>query len=172
MKSWYQYAWLVGLVAGMVVTSGCGASFTPPKNYTFNTTREYDKPYDEVWSRIVQWFALSGNPVKNMDKGSGFIATDYNLSVQDVSDCDCGKAGFNLVEQVVITEKMGNFNLLIQQKDGGKTMVTVTAKFYSINETRTNSGTSMGYVKAGVQKVECNSTGKLEGEILDYIGRP
>jgi hypothetical protein len=151
-----------------IVVSACGATYTPPQTYSFINARTIDKPFDEVWGRTVQWFALSGNPVKNMDRSSGFIATDYNLGVNDLEACDCGQGGLNLVQREELSERLGNFNVFLQKVEENKTRVTVTVKYFAIFDKSVNSGRG-GYQPAGSTKRECNSTGKLEGRILAYL---
>ena len=155
-------------VVASFMFAGC-ASYTPPQTYSFVNTREYDKTFDEVWGKVVQWFALSGNPVKNMDKASGFIATDYNLAIDNEAVCDCGKGGIGFGQSITLKEKMGNFNLLVQKLSDSKTKLTITAKFYSIYENRQASYSAYSSATITTDKHECNSRGVLETEILDYV---
>ena len=112
------------------------------------------------------WFALHATPVKNMDRSSGYIATEYNLTAQDCPNyCDCGQGGSGLVSKV-ITNPIGDFNILMKKSDDKSTKVIITASFKADLETR-NAGRDNPLVS--VETLNCNSTGLLEKEILAYI---
>jgi len=124
----------------------------------------YEKPYDEVWNATIEWFATQGTPIKNMDKSSGFISTEYSLRANQSNCYDCGTAAQGgLLATHRINNPVGNFNVLIKKISDTKTKVTVncflkaTSSFTAVGETQVNS-------------LECVSTGALEKEILDYLG--
>jgi hypothetical protein len=149
------------------VLSSCTASYQPPKLYSVETERTYAIPFDSVWQDAVDWFATHNTPIKTMDKGSGLIASDYGLAVASYqSYCDCGSGGTGLVSKR-IESPVGNVNLLIKRIDEAHTRIKVSTFFKAILVTTQEA---RGEVMAS-ETVNCNTTGKLEKEILDGIQR-
>ncbi len=160
------------ILAPVIVAAwGCGPSYTLPRSYDFANAREYDRPSEQLFNRAVEWFALAGIPIRNMDRPSGLIASDYNLATSDTTICDCGQGGKNIATLVIVSDRYANFNLLLQRLSDTRTKATVTAKFYANLDRRQNTGTELGYQNYSYDRIECNSTGALETELLDYMGR-
>lgn len=153
----------------LIAAWGCGASYTLPRSYSFSNSREYDRSLDDLWSRSVEWFALSGIPIKTMDRPTGLITSDYNLSTSDTTICDCGQGGKNMTMLVIVSDRYANFNILLQRLSDTRTKATVTAKFYANLDRRQNTGTEQGYQNYSYDRIECNSTGALETGLLDYL---
>jgi hypothetical protein len=156
-------ALIVLLALFFVLFCGC-AQYQPPKTYSIVKEKIYDKPYIEIWDRVIEWFALNGSPIKNMDKESGFIATEYSLSTGQMQCLDCGTPGQALYIVQRLENPRGNFNILVKKQDNGTTKVMVNC-FFKV----TSNVYSDGRVIQTDER-DCNSTGKLENEIFDYIG--
>jgi len=134
---------LVGTVLTVILMAGCGATYTPPQDYEFINNRIINQSKDQIWKRAVRWFAETNNPVKNIDKESGFIAADRNLSLGDDElnpYCDCGKTGMNFMSVSDFKDMMLSFNILMQEEGENKTRVTVTCSFTAILNTVTSTG--------------------------------
>src|SRR5208283_2209879 len=108
--------YLIVLFLSAFLLSSC-ASYKPPKEYQIERERIISKSFDTTWASTVEWFALHNTPIKNIDKSSGFIATDYYLSTKDFPQyCDCGEGGSGIVSKI-LTHPTGNFNILVKKID-------------------------------------------------------
>jgi len=152
---------LMIIAIGIILLYGC-SSYKPPKVYTYPKSQTYSKTYDEVWSKIIQWFGKHNTPIKNLDKNSGFISTEYSLGVNIFSKyCDCGEPG-----SLMIFEKaIGNFNVVLIKINENQVKVDVNTFFkgeFSVYNFLTK--------RYEPQIIDCNSTGVLERELFDFIG--
>lgn len=146
------------LIATLVVASLAGCStYKPPVDHHPVTSRTYALSYDQCWNGIVDWFAENSIPIKTIDKASGLIATEYNLSNRIHGTYDCGTDGY---DQTIGKEKLASFNVIVR-KVGDSVRVNVTTTF-----TTTISNV---YAKTPPEPLTCTSTGKLESMILDRI---
>jgi hypothetical protein len=133
--------------------------------------RNISKPYDAVWQRIIELLATYNMPIKNLDKSSGFISTDYKLVTGTVSDyMICEGAVSNFSGKVELINHGGNLNVLIRKISEDSTKVTVNT-FYSstANKYRYENLISTKYVLESSTKIDCTSTGNLEKAIFEYI---
>jgi hypothetical protein len=110
-------------------------------------------------------------PIKNLDKSSGFISTDYKLVTGVISQyMVCQGASSTFGGKVELTNHGGNLNVLVKKITEDSTKVTVNT-FYSCtaNKYRYASLISTTYVLESSTRIDCNSTGILEKAIFDYI---
>ena len=98
-----------------------------------HTVQKFNGNYDDVWNAIVFWFGTNNTPIKNMDKNSGFIATEWDMGAADQSFCDCGTYDDKPVVgysgyggKSVIT---GNFNVIVRKVSDNTTEVTINAHY-------------------------------------------
>jgi hypothetical protein len=141
------------LVVGLV---GCG-SYTPPKENQIDNKRVYELEYDDVWGKIVEWFAQNGTPIKNIDKTSGFISTDYGL-LTSYDYMDCGEGGRQKDRRVTV-------NVLVST-DNQTTTVVINA-FFTCHVKYTTPTLFFD------ERVNCVSSGVLENKIFSFIeGKP
>jgi len=134
--------------------------------------RTVNKSFDAIWLTTVEWFATHNTPIKNLDKASGLISTEYSLSMGDAAqymDCPNVSTRF-LMGKVELVNHAGNFNVLLKKIDENTTKVSVNV-FYGCteNQYRTAGLLSSGYIFDSSTKLTCSSTGRMEKEILDYI---
>ncbi|MFH0992287.1 MAG: hypothetical protein V1799_19980 [bacterium] len=144
---------------------GCSA-FKPPKEYSFENKRTFLSDQDKVWSAVVEYFAEQNIPIKNMDKSSGFIATEYWISPSWVKgsmiDADCGElGGLNDYQTLKLTVQ---FNVFVKKLSETQTSAQVNTTFRGI----WNYQPFMAD-RAIEKEVNCSSTGKLEAKVLDGI---
>lgn len=67
---------LILFIVLMCACSSTKITNNAPSSYTFTTT----KPFEEVWSGVIDYVASKGVSIKNIDKASGIIITDeYSL---------------------------------------------------------------------------------------------
>jgi len=144
-----------------VTVVGC-ANYKAPMKRNVESTRTYAMPYDEVWNKVVDWFSMNNTPIKNLDKSSGLISTEYNLRNNIAQSCDCGETGFG---QRFESAK-ANFNVVVRQSGDTAVTVRVTTFFDAV---LVNPSYQSG-VPDYRSTIECHSTGKLEKEILDHVG--
>lgn len=131
-------------------------SYQPPNKYTFDNYREFSKSYDEVWQKIINWFGKNGIPIKNLDKSSGFIASEHNLNTGTIYYMDCGEGGSQ-------TDGKATINIVVVDK-GESTLVTINTFFSCFLS-------YMGANTGAHRRIDCNSTGRLESEIFEYINK-
>lgn len=124
---------------------------TPPKSYTYNKTVIYKKSYDEVWTKVIEYFANTNIPIKNVAKDSGIVTAEKMR--YDISYADCGRS------MNTIVNKTGVFNVFVKSIPSG-TSVSINTD-YSLIQQSSWDGSMM--------QISCNSTGKIEQEILNYI---
>ena len=158
----------ISLIYFLFLFVGC-ATFKPPTTYKFENQRTYNKTYDEVWEKAIEYFALNATPVKNIDKQSGFVASDMNLSISnypEYSDCGIGERG--LFHIITIINPIGHFNVLIKKINENQTNVIITVVFSATIESQI--ATSYG-VQYRYDKTSCNSKGVMEKQFLNYIAK-
>lgn len=152
--------------------TGC-ASYKPPQVYNFDKERIYPKPFDEVWQKAIEWFGTKGTPVKNLDKASGFISTEYRLNTDDLDPekshflCDCGNPGSAGIADQRIQNANGSFNIIVKKIDEHNTKVIINT-FYKADLYMHEYGS--GNPDHFLKTIDCNSTGRLEKELIDYLG--
>ncbi|MEJ5287593.1 MAG: hypothetical protein CH6_3699 [Candidatus Kapaibacterium sp.] len=146
------------------------SSYKPPKQYNFVNQFDYNLPYEAVWSKVIQFFAELGLPIRNMDKSSGFIATDVMSASGGIGTLmDCGEPGYALNYNAEFEKPTGYFNVLVIPLNQNQTRVKVTA-FYKAYYVVYKNENFMRY-KQSEEVFNCNSTGFLEQALLNYIAK-
>jgi len=139
------------------------AAYKPPKVYKFPKSKSYNMNYDAVWGKVIDWFGNHNTPIKNLDKTSGFISTEYSLQVDKYSDdCDCGTSG-SLQHFKKIT---GNFNIIVKKISDTQTKVNINTFFKGYIEEY--NWVTERYI---TREIDCNSKGNLENDILIYVNK-
>ncbi len=152
----------------LIILVSCSA-YQPPKTYNFPTEMEFDKTYDEVWTRVISLFADAGIPIKTLDKASGLIATESNLGAQEfatVMDCGTPASDLNVYK---FENQLGKFNVQVISISPNRTKVKVRTFFKTLYVRYTRQ---QGYwVRTGSQWIDCNSTGAFEALIFNYLSQ-
>jgi len=133
--------------------------------------RNINKSFDAIWQSTIELLAIYNMPIKNLDKSSGFISTDYKLISGNVSQyMNCVGANSTFSGKVELTNHGGNLNVLLKKINADSTKVSVNA-FYSCiaNKYKYANLLSTVYVFESSTKIDCTSSGDLEKAILDYI---
>jgi|GEM_PF-2391627 len=164
----------LSLFAFSVVVTGCGGSaaeYNEPKQVQYEKERTYNIAFDLVWQNIIDWLSSHNTPIKTLDKSSGIIASDYNLSTSGGAYLNCGsvKHGQENAIGIEVTHlryenQKGNFNVLVKKIDENNTKVTVN--FFG--ESQLNQYNNSNQLVFS-QVVTCYSNGQLEKEILNNI---
>jgi hypothetical protein len=143
---------------------GC-TSYKPPQIYNIEKTKIVEKSYDVVWSKIIMWFGEHNTPIKNIEKASGFISTEYNLSAKNsIGICDCGEPA----SLTYFGDTSGNFNIVVERISDNSTKVTISAFFTGILY---SPNFANQYAPPIQTKMDCNTTGQVEKEIFDFINK-
>jgi hypothetical protein len=135
---------IIALAAAIV----CGC-VSPPKTYSVQNSSSVPDAYNVVWTRLMQWFTSSQVQIKTIDKASGVIYAE-RASVANTDYADCGSPGI-----ATPIARPISMNVFVQPVNAQQTRVTITV---TVTETRSFDKT--------VFQVSCNSTGRLEREML------
>ena len=136
------------------VVLGCAA---PPPKYDFNPVATINGNYDDVWTAVVEYFAVGSLPIQTIEKASGLVVTGWmrageSYVGEDKTFCDCGKK--SALATYMWTR--GKFNIFIKNLSDDTVDMRVTCTFQQ------NRGTYGGIV-------DCNSTGYLEEQLHAYV---
>ncbi len=145
-------------------------SYKPPQTYQFDKSKVINKSFDDVWNKIIKWFGNNNTPIKTIEKASGLISTDFNLSADNIKNAmDCGV--FKQNNNEIFVDYSGNFNIVVEEVNETSTRVTINAFFFSFEgEAVSENIVSYKFVKTNKsKKINCNSTGYLEKELFDFI---
>jgi hypothetical protein len=142
------------LVVVCLVLIACGV---PPVPRTIVNSFPIDKPFDSVWTAVIEVFAELSLPILNMEKASGLITTD-SISFRGQKDqtgyCACGSARFPLYE----IDRQGKFNVFVKKTSVDSIELQVNAVFEKVAQFETT-----------IERTPCVSTGKLEAEIYRRV---
>ncbi len=172
MKTSYKILVLLTLTLALQNCSAPKTTTVQQAPRIIEKERIISKPFDAVWQTSIEWFATHNTPIKNLDKSSGLISTEYSVSIGDARrymECGSVRTAF-IMGKSELSNFTGNFNVLIKKLGDNSTKISVNV-FYgaSINQYRTNGLLSSGYTLASSTTTTCASTGLLEREILNYI---
>jgi hypothetical protein len=156
----------------VLLLSRCAGSQTTPVapiNYIVENERTINKPFEELWVETINLFATYNWSIKNLDKSSGFIASDYKLVEGNPNDylyCPPGRIKMTLGKMERV-DHGGNFNVLLTKVSQDSTRVKINI-FYDCKEIQYQNS-SRGYFVNSTYKVQCKSKGIVEKAFLDYL---
>ena len=152
------------LLTLLLLTMVACTTYVPAKKIEVVNVQVFDKSKDQVWEKVIEFFAKNNLSIKTLEKASGIIATDLKQIPQSLdSICWCGQSGGGV--HVNYNTIKGVFNVFIKEHQQG-TEVTVTSDF-----TSQISGYDVVYRQMSVVDINCYSNGKLEKQIFDFIGK-
>ncbi len=138
----------------VVVCLALVACATTPVARQIQNSFPVDKPFDSVWTAVIETFAELNLPILNMEKASGLITTDW-IKMDDPQMSDCGKRGVMTAEQGRVVK----FNVFVKRV-GETCEMKVNAMFeISISV----------YGNRNLSTASCVSTGKFEKQIYDLV---
>ncbi len=146
------------------------SSYKPPKQYNFVNQFDYNLPYEAVWSKVIQFFAELGLPIRKYGQVVGFhsnrryVCQWWNWNIDGLR-----RTGLCLKLQCGIEKPTGYFNVLVIPLNQNQTRVKVTA-FYKAYYVVYKNENFMRY-KQSEEVFNCNSTGFLEQALLNYIAK-
>ncbi len=167
-------SYLSGLLILLVIILGCAAPKKPVVQQApiiIEKERIISKSFDAVWQSAIEWFATHNTPIKNLDKSSGLISTEYSVSIGDAYRyMSCGTGTSTFTGKTEINNHTGNFNVLIKKLADNSTKISVNVFFgCTINKYKYKSLLSTEYVLESSTRANCSSKGALEREILNYL---
>jgi hypothetical protein len=129
------------------------ASATAPQKRKVTTTASVRTTYAQAWEAVIDLFSERTWAIKNMDRDSGLITTDWmSLGSEAETFADCGSPGLATIQETAV-----RFNVRIKELDDA-TSVAVNAAFRQL---RTFDGHT--------STIECTSKGAVEALIQDEV---
>lgn len=153
---------ILSLTAMLTGCAGTGGTpYTPPAGTNTDYSEAYDADFSSVWNNAVDWFATNNIPIKNIEKDSGIISSEYTLG-SDATQLDCGS--YEQPATVVKPNFTANINILIRERDG----------FVNVNPNVFGSGefgiyTVFGDKAFNFDAERCISTGEVEKSLHQYL---
>lgn len=158
MKKIAATAVLASLLAGCA-----GPSIQPPQSSNENHARQYNAGFSEVWEHTVDWFATNNIPIKNIERVSGIIGSDYALG-SSFSQVDCGEVNPGDMNVLIDSNVSANINVLVRESTSG---VTVQPNVFGQGAFTARSGWDGSMIVMRADR--CVSTGELERSLHSYI---
>lgn len=150
--------------AASLLLAGCAApSINAPSANNTDYTSAYSHSFDDVWEQTVDWFAINNIPIKNIEKDSGIIGSEYSLG-SNYSQVDCGTldpGGMHILLDETVT---ANINVLVRPFAGGasvKPNVFGNASFLLRD--------AWDGMPRTMRADRCVSTGELEKDLQNYL---
>ena len=138
----------IAALAVALAVSGCA---TVPATYSVDNSRTYeDQTFDQVWEKIVNFFASRSIPIKNIAKDSGVIYAESTSFGDEFADCGTGGL-------MVPFARRASVNVFVTRSTEHP-KVSVNTEFQEMRRFDANTTT-----------VNCNSKGVIEQAVLDAI---
>ncbi|MCE9681132.1 hypothetical protein [Halomonas alkalisoli] len=156
---------ILATVALSTLLVGCAApSVTPPSANTGNHVDTYHADFSEVWEHAVDWFAINNIPIKNIERDSGIISSDYSLGA-GYSQVDCGAVdpgGMHILIDQAVT---ANINVLVRDRSG---QISVQPNVFG-QGAFTFRNTWDNRLTETIRVDRCVTTGELERSLQNHI---
>ena len=138
----------IAALAAALLASGCA---TLPATYSVNNSRTYeDQTFDQVWEKLVGFFASRNIPIKNIAKDSGVIYAESTSFGNEFADCGTGGL-------MVPFARRASVNVFVT-RSSEHPKVSVNTGFQEMRR-----------FDASTTTVNCNSKGVIERAVLDAI---
>jgi hypothetical protein len=147
------------------LVTGCAApSVTPPSASGTGQANSYTADFTDVWEHTVDWFATNNIPIKNIERDSGIISSDYSLGA-GFSQVDCGTVDPGGMHVLADENVTANINVLVRDRAG---QVSVQPNVFG-QGVFTFRNTWDNRLLETVRVDRCVSTGELERSLQNYI---
>jgi hypothetical protein len=154
---------IFGLITLFV--SGCASvDIQPPSKRSFEKNRNYSISFEKTWIRAVDWFADHNVVIEKIEKESGLLTAKYLIEAND-GYLDCGEIKATGTLGGAVIDKYGSLNVTVREIDQGTSKINVNF-FGEFKLTANDAYDGRAITSSG----SCVSTGKLEKDILTYIG--
>lgn len=161
----------IAVICLVLLVSAC---YTKPERYEFEKEREYELSFDKAWERVVEYFAKHSIGIKTIEKDSGiiyaeteFYSTNNKHHKKYFRYIDCGVMGRQNIEDAI---GIISYNVFVKKLNESKTKPRIHA---TVNvkpiDVIVENPIAWEYE---YERLRCNSTGRLEDDILDYIQNP
>lgn len=144
--------------------SGCAMpSIQPPSDNGKDYQQGYQADFDKVWEATVDWFATNNIPIKNIEKDSGIIGSEYALG-SNYSQVDCGvvdPGGMYILQDENV---VANLNVLVREKTS-----TVTVQPNVFGQGSFMLRDIWNNMPNTIKADRCVSTGELEKSLHNYL---
>ena len=149
----------------LLVLQGCARlNFSPPKITEVKKSQVFDIEFGKAWTRAVDWFADHNVIIEKIERPSGLLTARYRVKVSD-EQLDCGEFDVTGTLGAPVFKRLGSLNVTVREVKPGQSRVNVN--FFGDYELIARDAWDGRSV---VQTGRCYSTGKLEKEILKFIG--
>lgn len=128
-----------------------GCAGIAPKIHQFENKKTLEGSFDKIWSAIIETFAEWNIPISNMEKASGFIATQEIKFPSEYADCGATPIGIKFGS----TGVLGRFNVFVKEISFNEYSVAINSHYRFITDNPFYEG--------------CVSTGKLETEFIATV---
>jgi hypothetical protein len=134
-----------------LVLSGCHP--VPPAQVAPRTGTPVAASQAKTWDAVIELFAERNLPIKNMDRASGFIATDpLGVPLEEQPGVDCGKG----IDRLRNLPRTASYSVFVR---GDSTSSTVKAAVRWTS--RSDDGEKL--------LVECTTTGQREAVFENQV---
>jgi hypothetical protein len=116
-----------------------------------------DKPFDPVWQAMVETLTELKLPIIKTEKEEGRIETDwvsYKGQKNKTGNCDCRRPG-----EFSEVDRKGRFKIIIKKVSDAACEIRIDAEFVQM----------LSGIGRPDRSEPCNSTGKLEGLIIQAV---
>jgi len=136
----------------MTLFSMLSCAATAPRLHQFENKRTFNYSFDKIWDAVIETFAEKNIPISNMEKVSGFIASQETRVPSVYADCGATPLGvaFNSALPVI-----GSFNVFVKELSPNNYSVLITSSYRVVTD-------NMFYKY-------CVSTGYLENRFLTIL---
>ena len=159
---------LLGIVILILSISFPGCYYDPPelpKTYNFLNEKIIAASFDNAWDDALEWIASHNAPIKNLDKTSGFVATEYNIGANHLIGCfDCGEPKPQLFIKEKYESPSVNISVFIRKIDDKTVRIKILCFYQTLSR---KFDYADNYIDT--EKIECQSTGDIEREFLTYM---
>jgi len=159
----------------VLLANGCSSSFMPPQTYQFDKERVYALTYGAVLKKVSSWFESKEIQIARGDTVPGLLSATYKLNPDQFNPeaegyiCDCGKPAVSMSEAQKIKYATAAISVMVRIVDDQHTKVSMNIQYQADLYLNEYGSETMG--DSYLHKLECNSTGRLEKELLDYVGQ-
>ncbi|CAM9359199.1 unnamed protein product [Ectocarpus sp. 12 AP-2014] len=150
-------------ISAMLLAGCAGPSYQPPSSQEKNFTQSYNADFDKVWEATVDWFAINNIPIKNIEKDSGIIGSDYSLG-SSYTQVDCGVISPGDMHVMYDQTVVANINVLVRETSSGA----------NVQPNVFGNGTFMirdvlNNIPKTMRADRCVSTGELENSLHRHL---
>jgi len=133
--------------------------------------RTFQRPFDDVWSAAVGWFASNNITLDKVEKASGLLTARYPLATNDdaVDIGNVESAGFWAKGDPEVTNHMVTLNVFARALGAGATEVTVNV--FGSFEARVWWGLLVRNDPPALYTGRSESRGVIEAAVFAHIDR-